>query len=72
MIGDESLYSSPPQSFTLPSYAERIAQDFVAAPSPVLSDISRRRRFSSRVLAFIDDEADQCDQHFNGRSPSAS
>jgi hypothetical protein len=63
------LYQSPAKTFTLPSYAERIAEDFVAGPSPVLRD-SPRKFFRKSVLRFIDFEADQCDKHFNGASPS--
>ena len=63
------LYNSPPSTFSLPSYAEHLAQGFIAAPSPILPT-NTRRRFNKKVLKFIDIEADQCDQHFNGASPS--
>ena len=64
------LYKSPPSTFALPSYAERLAKDFVCAPSPVLSD-STHKHFGESVLRYIDFEADECDQHFSGASPSA-
>jgi len=63
-----NVYLSPPSSFALPSYAEHIAQDFIRAPSPILSD-GRRQRYRPTVLRFMDIEADQCDESFDAGSP---
>jgi hypothetical protein len=62
---------SPPTSFVLSSYAERIAEDFIRAPSPGLSDATRQR-YRPTVLRFMDIEADQCDQSFDVGSPWSS
>ena len=59
---------SPPTSFALPSYAERIAQEFIRAPSPILSN-SPRQVFNPTVLRYMDVEADQCDESFDVGSP---
>lgn len=64
MIRHADVYMSPPTSFALPSYAERIAEDFICAPSPVPSD-APRQRYSPTVLRFMDIEADQCDESFD-------
>lgn len=66
---NSNLYKSPPSSYTLPTYAEHIARQFIRAPSPVLVDNTRYRP-SDSVFRFLDFEADQCDQHFSGASPS--
>lgn len=65
---NRNVYLSPPTSFALPSYAEHIAQEFICAPSQILSD-GRRRRYRSTVLRFLDIEADQCDESFDAGSP---
>ena len=59
---------SPPTSFALPSYAERIVEDFIHAPSPVLSD-APCQRYRPTMLRYMDVEADQCDQSFDVGSP---
>lgn len=55
------LIRSPPSPFALPSYAERLAEQWVAAPSPVPVE-GQRPKFPHSVLRFIDFEADQCEE----------
>ncbi|KAG0632178.1 hypothetical protein M758_1G310400 [Ceratodon purpureus] len=63
------LYKSPPSTFSLPSYAEGIAQQFTRATSPAIDDTSRYR-YSNRVFRFLDIEADQCDHSLSDDHPS--
>ena len=69
MTVNSDLYNSPPSTFSLPSYAEGIAQEFIRAPSPIIPDITRYR-YSDGVFRLLDIEADQCDQHPSDSSPS--
>lgn len=48
---------SPPFNFNLPIYAERIAQAYVDAPSPIVN--RRKFRYNPKVKKFLDIEADQ-------------
>lgn len=57
------LFASPPRSFVLPPYAEKLARDFIAAPSPILHDRTRHDfgHGPLGVLRFLDYQADQTD-----------
>ncbi|KAG0614198.1 hypothetical protein M758_6G158200 [Ceratodon purpureus] len=65
---NSELYKSPPSTFSLPSYAEGIAQQFTRASSPAIDD-SSRYRYSNRVFRFLDIEADQCDHPLSDDYP---
>ena len=58
-ILNAEMFSSPPKSFYLPSYAGGLAHVFAKAPSPVPV---HTRRYNSRVLDFVDVEAIQSDE----------
>ena len=66
-ILNAEMFSSPPQSFDLPSYAGGLAHVFVEAPSPVPVCT---RRYNSRVLEFVDVEAGESDESDGSSSRS--
>ena len=49
------MFSSPPGSFRLPSYAEQVAVVLAEAPSPV--PLRRNSSFDPRVFQLLDIEA---------------
>ena len=66
-ILNAKMFSSPSKPFDLPSYAGGLAHVFAEAPSPVPV---RTRRYNSRVLDFVDVEAEQSDESDGSSSRS--
>ena len=48
---------SPPFNFSLPIYAEKIAQAYIEAPSPIVKQ--RKHHYNPKVMEYLDIEADQ-------------
>ena len=64
-----SMLFSPPKTFDLPPYAERLAQIFSNAPSPVHH---HSRSYNPNVVAFIDFEAQQVEDKLVASEGSSS
>ena len=64
------MFSSPPRSFSLPSYAEEIAAVLADASSPV--PVCRNSSFDPRVLEFLDVEAGEGDGSDSSSSSDSS